>query len=446
MARVHRWRLGVLSLFLAAFVVLLSNPVRAVTIIRDPDIEHALRQLALPLLKSAGLSPSIRILIVRDSKLNAFVVDTRAVFIHSGLILKAKNAAELQAVIAHELAHIANGHITRRLANARRASSGALIGLLVAAAVGASTGSAEAAAGVAVGTGNTAGRLFLAHTRAEEASADQAALRYLALNKIDPTAMSDVLAYFSGQELLSGARQDPYVRSHPLTRDRIRAVRGYAAAYKGVAEPNPEADYWFARAKGKLGAFLQGSRFTLRKVGRTANSDIAVMRRAIAYHRQPNQQKAINEVGKLVAMLPNDPFVHELRGQILLETRNYSAAVNAYGRAVNLAPRNALILAGYGRALLQVNTRDSNARALQVLIDARSRDGRDPRMMRDLATAYARSGQNGLASLITAERYALIGNIKTAETHAKRAAGLLPQGSPGWNRAQDVLSAAQALR
>ena len=92
---------------------------------------------------------------------------------------------------------------------------------------------------------------------------------------------------------------------------------------------------------------------------------------------------------------------------------------------------------------MQLGTRDGNARALRVLVDARARDGRDPRMMRDLAVAYARAGQNGMASLITAERYALVGNIKTAGTHAKRAAGLLPQGSPGWNRAQDVLRAAE---
>jgi predicted Zn-dependent protease len=437
---------AITALVMLAVLLLSALPSRAVTILRDPDIEHSLRQLALPLMSAAGLPTNIRILVVKDSKLNAFVIDTRAVFIHSGLILKAKNAAEIQAVIAHELAHIANGHITRRLANMQRASTGAMLGLVLAAAVGASTGDARAAAGVAAGTSSSAQRLFFSHTRAEEASADQAALRYLALNKIDPTAMADVLAYFSGQELLSGARQDPYVRTHPLTRDRIRAVKGYAAAYKGAAQPNPQADYWFARAKGKLGAFLQGSSFTLRKVGRNDQSDIAVMRRAIAYHRQPSGAKAIAEIDRLAGMRPNDPYVHELRGQILLETRNYGAAVKAYGRAVNLAPRNALILAGYGRALLQLNTRDGNARALRALTDARSRDGRDPRMLRDLAVAYARAGNNGMASSVTAERYALVGNLKTAKIHAERAVGLLPTGSPGWNRAQDVLSAAARLR
>jgi predicted Zn-dependent protease len=48
-----------------------------------------------------------------------------------------------------------------------------------------------------------------------------------------------------------------------------------------------------------------------------------------------------------------------------------------------------------------------------------------------------------MASLVTAERYALTGRMKDAGIHAKRAAGLLPRGSAGWQRAQDVLSAAE---
>jgi predicted Zn-dependent protease len=433
------------SLIAAFLSVVVALPARAITILRDPDIEHALNQLALPLINAAGLNPSsIQILVVQDSKLNAFVVDSEHVLIHSGLILKLATADELQAVIAHELAHIANGHITRRLTNQGVASKAARFGLLLALAVGASTGSAEAAAGIAMGTASSSQRVFLGHTRAEEASADQSALRYMAVKGIDPRAMSRVLDHFRGQEALSAGRQDPYVLSHPLTRDRIRAVEGYAAAYKGRATDNSSADYWFARAKGKLGAFIQNPGFTLRKIDKRDVSDIATMRRAIAYHRSPRPQQALEQINKLAAMRPNDPFVHELRGQILLESRSYGAAVSAYGKAVSLAPRNALVLAGYGRSLLALNTRDGYAKALRALENARARDGTDPRMMRDLALAYAKNGNNGMASLVTAERYALIGRLKDAGVHAKRATGLLPRGSTGWNRAQDVLNAAKS--
>ena len=432
------------GLVAALFMVTVALPARALTILRDPDIEYALNQLALPLMKAAGLSAGrIKVLVVQDSKLNAFIVDTQHIFIHSGLILKTQEPEELQAVIAHELAHIANGHITRRLTNRRAAQGIARFGLLFALAVGASTGEGSAAAGIAAGTASSAQRVFLGHTRAEESAADQSALRYLSIAGIDPTAMSTVLNYFRGQEVLSAAQQDPYVRSHPLTRDRMRAVEGYAAAYASRAKDDPKADYWFQRAKGKLSAFLRAPSWTLRRVKDNDNSDVAVLRRAVAYHRIPRREKAISEINKLVSMRPNDPFVYDLQGQILLESRNFNAAVNAYRRAVNLAPRNSLILAGYGRSLLALNTAAGYREALKALEAARARDSRNPRLMRDLAVAYARNGQNGLASLATAERYALVGRLKDAAVHAKRAAGLLSHGSPGWNRAQDVLNAAK---
>ncbi|RSK38196.1 peptidase M48 [Rhodovulum iodosum] len=434
-------------MLLALVLALVLAPLaRAQTLIRDAEIEYALRELARPMISAAGLSPAaVRVMLLNDSSMNAFVLDGRTIFIHSGLVLKLDRAEELQAVIAHEIAHIANGHITRRLANLRSANSTAAMGMLMSLAV-AMTGNAKAGTGLAVGSASAAQRAFLSHTRAEEGSADQAGLRYMAGAGVDPQAMVDVLELFRGQEALSAGRQDPYVRTHPLSRDRIRALKGFAAAYGDRAEDNPKADYWFARARGKLEAFLRNPSYTLRKTAKGDTSDIALMRRAIAYHRMPRPQQAMAEMDALVAKRPSDPFVHELKGQILLESRRPGAAVNAYGRAVELAPREGLIIAGYGRALLALDTAQGNSRALAALEKARARDPNDPRMLRDLAVAYARAGQKGMASVATAERYALGGRLKDAAVHAKRAEGLLPRGSPGWMRAQDILNAAETAK
>ena len=81
---------------------------------------------------------------------------------------------------------------------------------------------------------------------------------------------------------------------------------------------------------------------------------------------------------------------------------------------------------------------------MSVLQEAYARDPLDPRMLRDLALAYARGGQNGQASAVTAERYALLRQFDTAAVHARRAIGLLPQGSPGYRRSQDILAAAES--
>ena len=433
-------RLIVITLFWAGAIGLLTTPARAQSLIRDSEIEFALQKIARPILNAAGLPAGrIKILVIKDSSLNAFVVDNRHIFIHSGLILKLKTHQELQAVLAHEAAHIANGHISRRIANMGSARTAAGLGLLLAAAAIAS-GSGEAGAGIALGSLESAKRVFLSHTRGEEISADQSGARYMARAGIDPAAMIDVLNIFRGQEALSAGRRDPYALTHPLSRARLRAVKGYAAAFKPQGTPEPKTAYWYARARGKLGAFVRHSKWGLREAKRSEFKDVATMMRAVAYHRRPNLKKALAEVNKLVKMRPKDPFAHELKGQILLESRKVNAATAAYGNAVALAPRDALILAGYGRALL---AQKNYAKALGVLKKARARDPFDARLMRDLAFAYAKSGNNGMASLATAERYAMIGRLKDAGIHAKRASGLLPRGTAGWNRAQDVLRAAQ---
>jgi predicted Zn-dependent protease len=175
------------------------------------------------------------------------------------------------------------------------------------------------------------------------------------------------------------------------------------------------------------------------------DDQISLMRQAVAYHRVPDLDNALSAINRLIAQRPNDPFVHELKGQILLENRQAGPAATSYGRAVELAPRDALILAGYGRALLAQDNDQTNARALSVLERAYALDPRNSRLLRDLGLAYARDGQNGRASLAVAERYALIGRFGDASLHAQRALDQLPRGSAPWQKAQDVLDAAESL-
>ena len=426
----------------ALIAMTLATPTRALTLLRDPDIEYALKQLAAPVLKAAGLSPTrVDILLIDDRNLNAFVVDRDSIFIHSGLILKMNNPAMLQSVIAHEAAHITNGHLVRRPINMRNARTAAGLGSVLAAAAAIAAGAGEAAGAVALGAQTTAQRLFFVHTRAEENAADQSGLRYLAAAGVDPQGAVEVMDIFRGQEALSRYRQDPYARTHPLSADRFRVIKRLADAYSDKARDNPEADYWFARAKGKLSAFQRSPKWTLTRAGESGFEDVKLMRQAVAHHRSAQTSKAVAAIDRAIAQRPQDPFLYELKGQILMESRNFRAATAAYGRAVNLAPENALILGSYGRALM---AEGKVSQAQQYLEKSRARDGRDVRVMRDLAATHARMGNNGMASLVTSERYAMMGRLEDAGIHAKRASDLLPRGSTGWLRAQDMLSAAKA--
>ncbi|QUJ77491.1 M48 family metalloprotease [Sulfitobacter albidus] len=427
---------SILCLLLALVVAL---PAQAQTLLRDADMEYALKQLAAPILRAAGLSPNrVKVLVVNAPTLNAFVVSNDAIFIHHGLINKMESAPMLQGIIAHEAAHIANGHITRRLTNLANTRTITGLGIALAAAAAAS-GNNRLAGGLAIGSASSARRAFLSHTRAEEASADQSGIRYMAAAGASPQGLYDTLKIFAGQEALSAGRQDPYLRSHPLTRDRLRAVQGFVTSY-GTKPPNADAEYWFARLKGKLSAYTRAPSWTLRRLKSEPYADVRLLREAIAQHRNSRTQKALAAIDRAIAARPNDPFLHDQRGQILLETRNFAAATNAYARAVQRAPNDPLILSGYGRALLASG---QVAKARGVLEKSRRQDFRDGSMLRDLATAYAKSGQTGMAALTTAERFALIGRLKDAGIHAKRATALLATGSGPWQRAQDVLIASE---
>ena len=257
-----------------------------------------------PILRAAGLNPSnVRILVINDGGLNAFVISGRAIFIYSGLLQRAGSAGQLQSIIAHEGAHIANGHITRRLSNLRSTNTAAGFGLASALAVAIASDDPTAAGGIAAGATSSAKRQFFAHTRAEEAAAGQSSIRFMLHAGVDPERASEVLDLFRSQEALSVSRQDPFARAHPLTSDRIRILQGLIAQNPENTKSNPNVNFWFARAQGKLIAFIQNSSWTLRRV-QNDESPVGLMRAAVAYHRQANANAAIQAIQSLLAHIP----------------------------------------------------------------------------------------------------------------------------------------------
>ena len=431
-----------LSTLFASLLIFIAPMATAQSIIRDSEIEYALKEMARPILSAAGLSTiRMRIIVIQDDSLNAFVVDANHIFIHSGLIRRLDSAEQLQAVIAHEAAHISNGHLGRRSMGLSSARSAAGIGLLLS-AIAASAGNSDAATALAIGSNSVATRDFLAHTRGEESAADQSAARYLARAGISPQAMVEVQELFESQQFNVSTRQDPYLRTHPLTSERLRAARSYVELFEVQLIDQTETQYWYDRARGKLDAWLGAPSYTLRRLEGRAATDIVLMQRAVAYLRMPDFDAAIRNAHALVALVPEDPYAHELLGQIHFEAGNFQSAAVSYARAVEILPRDALILTGLGRAYLAQGGASNLREAVEILERAYSIDPRQSRLLRELAFAYAQQGNNGMASLMTAERYALSGNMSDAALHAQRASDQLPRGSVGWNRAQDVLVAA----
>ena len=422
-------------------VLALPGSASALSLVRDAEIERTLRRMSSPVFQAAGLAPSsVEMFMINDRSLNAFVAGGRRIFLNTGLMMELETPEELLGVIAHEAGHIVGGHEARRAINMRNARGPALIGMLAGIAAGAA-GAGQAGAALGLGVQGAIQRTMLSYNRGEEASADQAALSYLTASGIDPAGLERVLERFRGQEVLAIGNLDPYALTHPLSTERMSLIERRVGETAGRAWPqDPDRAYWHKRMRAKLSGFLRDPARVLEGLAGKPETEFTLYERTVALHRLPDPQGAVAAADRLIAMRPSDPYYHELKGQILLESGQGAAAVPSYRQAVQLAPQEPLLKAGLGRALLQLNQPSADAEALAILESARREDLADASALRDLATAYDRAGDRGMAALATAERYALTGATKDAVSLARRASAVLPQGSPGWLRAQDILA------
>ena len=116
--------------------------------------------------------------IVNDPSINAFVAEGQNMFIHTGLLMQLDVPNEVIGVMAHETGHMAGGHLVRTAQGAKAA----MIPMLLSMAAGIAAiaaGAGDAGSAILMGGQQIAQRTFLAFTRTQEASADQAAVRYL---------------------------------------------------------------------------------------------------------------------------------------------------------------------------------------------------------------------------------------------------------------------------
>ena len=245
-----RWRpllmlcLFMLANFAGAFPAYAQNE----SIIRDDEIERDLKGWLRPVIVADNLDPAaLRIVLVDSPEINAFVAGGQNIFIYTGLLLKADNAGEIVAVMSHELGHIAGGHLIRGAGQMQNASFEAMLGAIL--GIGAAiAGGGSAGMGIGAAGESMAMRNYLAFSRVQEASADQAAIAGMRRAHINPTGMKTFLEKLSGEELLPESQQDKYVLTHPLTRERIDAVEDGVAnsPYKNDAPPAAWTDQ-FAR-------------------------------------------------------------------------------------------------------------------------------------------------------------------------------------------------------
>ncbi|MCW3847103.1 M48 family metalloprotease [Sphingomonas sp. LB-2] len=435
--------------FLALFCLAMfaGTPAMAQTILRDAETESMLADISRPIIQAAGLSPNnVRVILIQDNSINAFVAGGQIVYLHSGLIDKADNVNEVQGVIAHELGHVVGGHAVFDR-DGGYGSISILSLLLGAAAIAA--GSPEAGTAIMMGGQRAAIGKYLAFSRAQESSADAAGVRFLNTAGISGRGMLEFFKklqnlQFSYGYYASNPEVDPFAQTHPMSGERIQAL---TADLQGSPAWNtrtdPALEVRFKRVQAKLRGYVNEPEITLKAYPTTDQSMYAHYARAYAYHRKGYPDQAAAECDALIRIAPEDPYFLELQGQIMLESGDPRGALVPLRKATVSTNYQPLIATTFGHALIATEDPANLDEAEKVLRQAVARDKENPFAWYQLGMVYERKGDTARVALATAERANLTGDARTALASSRAAMAQLPQGSPDWIRAQDIMMVSQ---
>ncbi|MEJ0009624.1 MAG: M48 family metalloprotease [Alphaproteobacteria bacterium] len=412
-----------MALLLSCFAAFLL-PVEsfAVGLIRDAEIEDTLRAYANPIFDSAGIPPQdVRILIVSDPSINAYVAGGLNLFLHTGLILATKKPGELIGVIAHETGHIAGAHLSQLNEKSNRATLGAVISALLGAAavVGGSPG---AGGGILMGGMSMSQRGYLSGIRLNEASADQAGAalprRQRHLGHRHAQHVRDAEA--QGRPGLPGPvpHRPPADhrahRRHARPRQRIEhPARPGARGLRRAPRAHDRQAAGLHRAVRNDHEHLPGERYFGSVAARYA--------RAIAAYRHHDLAGALAGMDALIKEHPRDAFFYDTKGQILFENAKLPEAEAAYGRASSLMPDSALIMTDYAAVLVAAQDRSKLPQAIAMLERSKEMDDSYSTTWRELGMAYGLEGKLGLSYEALAEEAALAGDYKRVLQHVARA-------------------------
>jgi len=279
----------------------------------------------------------------------------------------------------------------------------------------------------------------LGYSREQEGRADQAATGFLEKTGQSGKGLVEFFNNFRYQEVFSEARRFAYFRSHPLSSERIDMLRSKVQRlphYDAVDSPESIAEH--ETMKAKLDGFLNPGQAMI-KYKETDTSYPARYARAIAYYQSKKPDQAIKRIDALLEEYPDNPYLYELKGQILFEFARTEEAEAPQRKSVELKPDAPLLRVNLGQTLIALNDPAKLDEGIRELKQATRQEDDNVVAWRLLAEAYDRRGDDGLARLATAEAYFAMGAHNEARTFAMRARELLKPDSIYWRRATDIV-------
>jgi len=333
----------------------------------------------------------IRSAVVANNSMNAFAIPGGYIYIFTGLILGVEDEAQLAAVIGHELGHVTQRHVAKRMEQMKFISIGSLVGVVAGALLGSGGGTSTANMGQALAVGSMAGAqsAYLMYTRENEREADNVGLGYLIKAGYNPNAMPATFEIMNKQRwFMSGDSIPSYLSTHPglderidYLRERIRHLPADVVArdYQRdkflriqtilrarMSSPETALAYYDSKAKGKLSCLdMAGRGIALDRLKRQHQAvqafaealacgpdDPLVLREAgMFYFNQGNMTKAAPYLQKAAILNPRDAMSMFFTARIMAERKDYPGAISLMKRVRDQVPEDAEVRYHLGRML-----------------------------------------------------------------------------------------------
>ncbi len=383
------------------------------TYVDDPELAEYLGTLGAKLTSAAHARYDFQFFVLRDPTINAFALPGGFVGVHTGLITAADTESELASVLAHEIAHVTQRHISRMFGKEQKMQLPTMAALAAAILLGRSRPDLAAGAAAAAQAGSVSAQL--AYSRDFEREADRVGLDTLEKAGFDARAMP---AFFEKMQKEMRVSEDAgvpsYFQTHPLTVERIADTENKAAAMP-YHQHVDSLEFQLARAKIRAdrGDPQETVAHFQRAVrdGRYASEAAARYGLATALLRANKLREAQAEMGRVRASGGRSWMIELLAARIEDAERDRAGASATLAAARVAYPQSRAVLYAYVSELLATG---KNPEALGALSDAVALYPNDAKLRQLEAQCYAALGKRLLQHQAQAEYYALQGSLPAA--------------------------------
>lgn len=318
-------------------------------IIEDPEVKDYVQKTVQRIERNMPPQPfPISIDVVNNNNMNAFATVAGYVVVFSGMILGVDNESELAAVLAHEMAHIAQRHVAKNIERSQLIGVGALLGVLA----GVFVGSKDAGEALVVGSLAGAKSAFLKYSRDNEREADQVGLNFLMAAGFNPQGMVSAFEKIRKKKWLSGSNIPSYLSTHPGIEERIAYLQERIKRLEGQRAKGKGQKAW-----GKKGAqnlhVVNTRQEMLYRVQTLLRARYTEPKTALAYFQKNRRRGCLSTLGEAI---------------VLSRLNQIKTAKKVFAKALKCAPHDSLFLREGGRFYYAFGKLDQAALYLQKAI------------------------------------------------------------------------------